>query len=70
MSQGGPLPGRPAYLRFLPDFLFHADDHKARFVVKAWLLALIQSLLLSIAVSLLAPNAQPVEIPLRVTCCR
>jgi membrane protease YdiL (CAAX protease family) len=65
MRQDGPLPGRPTYLRLLPDFLFHADDDRARFVVKAWLLALVPSLLLSILVSLLAPNAQPVEIPLR-----
>jgi len=65
MSRDGPLPGRPAYLRFLPDFLFRVDENRARFVVKAWLLALVPSLLLSILVSLLAPNAQPVEIPLR-----
>ena len=52
------LAGRPRYLAFLPDFLFHADDNKARYVVKAWLLALLPSILLATAVSLVAPDAQ------------
>jgi membrane protease YdiL (CAAX protease family) len=65
MSQGRPLLGRPVYLAFLPDFMFDADGNRPRYIVKAWLLALIPSILLSIVVSLLAPNAGPVEIPLR-----
>lgn len=54
------LPGRPRYLAFLPDFLFVADD-KARYVVKAWLLALLPTFLLSIGVDLLFPQADSPE---------
>ena len=65
MTDAHSLAGRPRYLAFLPDFLFRDDANPARYVVKAWLLALLPSVALSILVSLLAPNSQPVEIPLR-----
>jgi hypothetical protein len=59
------LPGRPAYLRFLPDFLFHADANKARYVAKAWLLVLLPAIALSALVTWLAPTAPAPDIPLR-----
>ena len=59
------LPGRPAYLRFLPDFLFHADTNRARYVVKTWLLVLLPSIALSAVVTWLAPSAPAPDIPLR-----
>ena len=65
MSEGASLPGRPLYFRFLPNFLFSTDDNKARYVVKAWLLALLPAILLSILVSVLAPHAARPEFPLR-----
>jgi membrane protease YdiL (CAAX protease family) len=37
----------PAYLRWLPAFLFRTDRTASRYVVKAWALALVPSFLLS-----------------------
>jgi hypothetical protein len=51
------LPGRPAYLAWLPAFLFRTDAVPARYVAKAWLLAMVPSLLLSGIVGLLLPHA-------------
>jgi membrane protease YdiL (CAAX protease family) len=41
------LPERPAYLGWLPEFLFRTDPVPERYILKAWLLALVPSLLLS-----------------------
>jgi len=57
------LPGRPAYLAFLPDFLFVPDAGRARYVVKAWLLALIPSIALSALVSLVVRPATHPDFP-------
>jgi len=65
VSDRARLPGRPRYLAFLPDFLFHADPDKARYVVKAWLLVLLPSLALSALVTWLAPSAPAPDFPLR-----
>ncbi|MFL6863013.1 MAG: hypothetical protein ACJ8DZ_08430 [Allosphingosinicella sp.] len=50
-------PGRPFYLAALPAFLFRTDPAPARYVVKAWALALLPSLALSGLVGLLLPEA-------------
>ncbi|HEX4736203.1 MAG TPA: hypothetical protein VH331_01445 [Allosphingosinicella sp.] len=55
-----PLPGRPPWLGFLPDFLFDVDRRPERYILKAWLLALGPSILLSIVVNLIFhPQTQP-----------
>jgi hypothetical protein len=41
------LPGRPAYLAALPDFLFQTDASRVRYVVKACLVQLAGSLILT-----------------------
>ena len=63
------LPGRPRYLGFLPDFIFLTDSRPARYIGRAWLLALVPSILLSLAVTLLFPGAgrEPYELtPIRI----
>lgn len=52
------LAGRPSYLSFLPRFLFSTDQPKPAYIGKAWLLALIPSLILSATIGLLAPLAE------------
>jgi membrane protease YdiL (CAAX protease family) len=54
---------RPPYLRFLPGFLFRTDTPKGAYLLKAWLLALVPSFLLSGLVSLLARRAEPPDVP-------
>jgi hypothetical protein len=61
MTKPASLPGRPSYLSFLPDFLFSTDSVKARYVARAWALALVPSLLLAILISLIAPGAKQPE---------
>jgi membrane protease YdiL (CAAX protease family) len=51
-------PERPAYLRFIPGFLFAQDPVAARYIGRAWLLSLIPSILLSILVASLLPQAE------------
>jgi len=54
------FPGRPPWLGFLPDFLFDVDDWPERYILKAWVLALVPSILLSVVVGLiLHPQTQP-----------
>ena len=54
------LGDRPAYLRFLPEFLFRQEDGKLVYILKAWLLALLPSLVLSGLVNLaLKPTSGP-----------
>ena len=57
MSRFPSLPGRPAYLSPLPDFLFREDEWAPRYVVKAWLLSFAGTVLLS----LLATPTLPAE---------
>lgn len=56
------LPGRPTYLVFLPDFLFRTDEVKARYVMRAWVLALLPSLALAVVAGLLAPQSDRPDI--------
>lgn len=51
------LPGRPAYLELLPEFLFRTDELKSRYLLKAWVLALLPSLVLSALVAAFLPDA-------------
>lgn len=55
-------PARPRYLAFLPAFLFAADPNPARYVVKAWPVALLPALVLGILAGLLAPEAEPPDL--------
>lgn len=64
MAEDASLPGRPAYLGFLPDFLFETDEVKVRYVMRAWALALLPSLGLAILVGLLAPQSDRPDIAL------
>jgi len=50
-----PMP-RPAYLAWLPRFLFSTDPVPERYVAKAWVLALVPSFLLSVALGWLLPD--------------
>lgn len=53
----------PHYLPLLPDFLFQADRGIGGYVVRAWLLALVPSILISVAVNLLLPDASVPPMP-------
>lgn len=52
------VPARPRLLSFLPAFLFRNDVGAAGYVLRAWPVALIPTMLLGIFVGLLAPEAQ------------
>lgn len=54
---------RPHSLAFLPKFLFETDRLKSRYVVRAWLLALLPSILLSGLIGMLLPQARVPDIP-------
>lgn len=56
------LPGRPAYLAFLPEFLFRTDENTARYAVRAWLLMLLPSLAMALVVRLAAPGSGPASV--------
>lgn len=58
------LPGRPGWLSFLPRFLFEQDAQPARYVAKAWPLALLPSLVLAVAAGFAFPRAEPPAIVL------
>jgi membrane protease YdiL (CAAX protease family) len=51
------LPGRPAYLAWLPRFLFETDSLLPRYIAKAWLTALLPSIALSALVRQVTPDA-------------
>ena len=55
--------GTPAYLGFLPRFLFSSEGPRAGYVVKAWLLALLPSLLLASAITVAAPVSEAPNLP-------
>src|SRR5690349_21002932 len=55
---------RPAYLAFLPAFLFRPEGSRLAYVLKAWLLVLLPSLLLSMTVKVSVPSAQGPELPI------
>lgn len=54
---------RPAFLPFLPQFLFRAEGSKVAYVLKAWLLVLLPSMLLSLAVNVSLPSAEGPDLP-------
>ena len=56
--------GRPQILAFLPRFLFSADQPKLAYIIKAWLLALLPSLMLASLVAAAAGAAAGPEFPL------
>ena len=55
---------RPAYLAFLPVFLFRPRGSKAAYVLKAWPVALIPSILLSATINMSVPSAKGPDLPL------
>ena len=57
------LPGRPAYLAWLPRFLFDTDSVPFRYVAKAWLAALLPSIALSALVQAIAADAATPQFP-------
>ena len=56
-------PGRPAYLAWLPRFLFETDPVPPRYLAKAWLTALLPSIALSALVRFLAADAAAPQFP-------
>lgn len=56
-------PGRPAYLAWLPRFLFETDPFAPRYIVKAWLTALLPSIALSALVRLAAADVAAPQFP-------
>ncbi len=66
MSNLGGFAERPAYLRFLPDFLFRQDEPPLPYILKGWVLALLPSLALSVLAGLVAsPTAEIPDIPVQ-----
>ena len=63
MSGESDLPGRPAYLAWLPRFLFETDTVLSRYIAKAWLAALLPSIALSALVRLVAADAAAPQLP-------
>ncbi len=62
--KGDPAPpGRPAYLAWLPRFLFETDSVVPRYIAKAWLTALLPSVALSALVRLAAADAAAPQFP-------
>ena len=57
------LPGRPAYLAWLPRFLFRTDRFLPGYIGKAWLTALLPSIALSALVRQVAPDVAPPSFP-------
>ncbi|HEX9946231.1 MAG TPA: hypothetical protein VGA98_01705 [Allosphingosinicella sp.] len=57
------LPGRPAYLAWLPRFLFETDSVLPRYIAKGWLLALLPSIALSALVRHVAADAATPSFP-------
>ncbi len=57
------LPARPAYLAWLPRFLFETDPVALRYIGKAWLAALLPSIALSALVRQLAADAATPSFP-------
>ena len=58
---------RPPYLNFLPRFLFSSHGSKPGYIVRAWLLTFLPSLLLSALVSSLAAGAEQPDLPTQGT---
>ncbi|HEU0097130.1 MAG TPA: hypothetical protein VFQ67_00010 [Allosphingosinicella sp.] len=63
MSDDPASTARPAYLAWLPRFLFETDPVATRYVAKAWLTALIPSVLLSVLVRQVAADAAAPSFP-------
>jgi membrane protease YdiL (CAAX protease family) len=62
MSGSAEAIARPPYLAFLPRFLFETDRVKARYIGKAWLVALLPSIALSLLAGQAAPGAAQPDI--------
>ena len=55
---------RPAYLRFLPAFLFRTDAHPLRYLLKAWPMSLLPAAaLLAIVAGFTGPQAEAPGLP-------
>ena len=66
MSLPESIAERPAYLRFLPDFLFRQGEPPLSYILKGWLLALLPSLGLSMLAGLvISPTAEIPDIPVQ-----
>ena len=63
MNKDTALPGRPAWLAWLPRFLFETDPFPPRYIAKAWLTALLPSIALSALVKLVAADAAAPQFP-------
>ncbi|HEX8308525.1 MAG TPA: hypothetical protein VF645_08915 [Allosphingosinicella sp.] len=63
MNSDSALSERPSYLGWLPRFLFETDPFAPRYVVKAWLLALLPSIALSALVRLAVAGAAAPQFP-------
>jgi membrane protease YdiL (CAAX protease family) len=63
LNEAIPAPARPLYLRPLPDFLFRADGRRGIYILKAWLLALLPSLVLAQLISSVLPDSQLPDLP-------
>ncbi|MGA9581442.1 MAG: hypothetical protein WBR13_05685 [Allosphingosinicella sp.] len=63
MKDDPALPARPAFLAWLPRFLFETDSSVSRYVAKAWLTALLPSIALSALVRLVAADAAAPQFP-------
>jgi membrane protease YdiL (CAAX protease family) len=63
MTADPALPGRPAYLAWLPRFLFETDEFLPRYIAKAWLAALLPSIALSVLVRQVAVDASAPSFP-------
>lgn len=63
MNADPALSGRPLYLAWLPGFLFETDSSATRYVARAWLLALLPSIVLSVLVRMVAAEAVAPQFP-------
>lgn len=63
MNQAIEAPARPQYLRPLPVFLFRAEGPVWAYILKAWLLALLPSLVLAQLIGFAAPDAELPDLP-------
>lgn len=66
VTAGSDLPGRPAWLAWLPRFLFRAEGPAWLYVLKAWPLALLPSLALGILFGRLFPGLPRPDFPTEI----
>jgi membrane protease YdiL (CAAX protease family) len=63
VSQNLPTAERPAYLAWLPAFLFSSADGALRYILKAWALMLVPSFALSALLALILPDLPRPDFP-------